>query len=83
MTDIHVVFQKKTRNGRKMAKLKGSIFYIESEYTSKNYNSAKNYETALYQEIHTIYCDLQITVCTTPIETSIFQTKFLFSELDT
>ena len=32
MTDIHVVCQKMTRNGRKMAKLKGSIFYIESEY---------------------------------------------------
>ena len=31
--DIHAVGKKMTRNDPKMAKLKGCIFYIESEYT--------------------------------------------------
>ena len=37
LKDMYVVGKKMTRNGSKKAKLKGSIFYIESEYNYNNY----------------------------------------------
>ena len=42
MTDVHVVCQKITINGRKMAKLKGSIFFIESEYIKETWLCDQN-----------------------------------------
>ena len=36
MKDTYVVPKKMTRNGHKIAKLKSSIFWIETEYNFKN-----------------------------------------------